>query len=352
MRSELRGPDWENDYSISQPRHFDVADLTRRADDLNWRIIESGAELWRPEAYSIGKAVYEALAREHRILEYLSVARALTRQRFSNLWLQFSGPAMGLGVPFELLRDEGDYLVFKHILTRRLVEIDTKKPKPFHDFIEELSTRKEKLRILIVGANTDNQIPAAENEASELAKTIETDLKCLSIIPHIELLLGDDATFVAVREKIRDGNFHILHYAGHGWYDETLPEHSGLLLPDGAHLRTLSASDLTILVRETELRMVVLSCCLGARTAIHAGRGDFYGMLEALAKADVPIVLGYRWEVADEPAKRLAIDFYGALWRTFSPGEALLEARRKAALGEHGRDDETWAAPILLMHTE
>jgi CheY-like chemotaxis protein len=351
LQSELTGPDWHADYTVQHPRHFDVADLTRRADDLNWRILEGGPDLWRPEAYSIGKAVYEALARERRILENQSVARALTQQRFGNLWLQFSGPAMGLGVPFELLRDEGDYLVFKHVLTRRLLEVDTNKPQPFYKFIENLHKDQAKLRVLIVGTDTDKQIPAAESEATELAKAIEADLKCLSIVPHIELLLGNEATYTRVREELHNGDYHIFHYAGHGWYDETLPELSGPILPDGISLRTLTASDLNLLVRETKLRLVVLSCCLGARTALRAGRGDFYGMLEALAKADVPIVVGYRWTVADEPAKRLAIDFYRSLWRTFSPGEALLEARRKAALGTHGRDDETWAAPILLMQT-
>jgi len=34
---------------------------------------------------------------------------------------------------------------------------------------------------------------------------------------------------------------------------------------------------------------------------------------------------------------------------TFSPGEAMLEARREIALGKYGLNDETWAAPVLLM---
>jgi hypothetical protein len=53
--------------------------------------------------------------------------------------------------------------------------------------------------------------------------------------------------------------------------------------------------------------------------------------------------------VPDEPAQRLALDFYQVLWRTFAPGEALLEARRRAAMGQQGRNSETWAAPVLLM---
>ena len=37
------------------------------------------------------------------------------------------------------------------------------------------------------------------------------------------------------------------------------------------------------LLRDTELHLAFLSCCLGARNATKVGHGDFYGMLEALA---------------------------------------------------------------------
>jgi CHAT domain-containing protein len=98
--------------------------------------------------------------------------------------------------------------------------------------------------------------------------------------------------------------------------------------------------------------MVFLNCCLGARNASHVGRGDFYGMLEAVARAGVPTVLGYRWTVLDSSAMRLAEAFYETLWRTFSPGEALLEARIQATLGPKGLDDETWAAPVLVVQND
>jgi CHAT domain-containing protein len=71
--------------------------------------------------------------------------------------------------------------------------------------------------------------------------------------------------------------------------------------------------------------------------------------MEALARADVPTVLGYRWAVPDASASYLAQKFYQTLWRTFSPGEALLEARRDAAIRARGRDNDAWASPILLM---
>jgi CHAT domain-containing protein len=61
------------------------------------------------------------------------------------------------------------------------------------------------------------------------------------------------------------------------------------------------------------------------------------------------MALGHRWEVGDVSALSLAISFYKKLWVTLSPGEALFEARKDISHGEGRRDNESWAAPVLLM---
>jgi CheY-like chemotaxis protein len=348
--SELGGPDRRASYTASHPLRFNVTDLARRADNLNWMILQGGVGKWRHESDSIGRAIYDVLAGERHVLGDLIAARALA-QRFSDLWLQFSGPAIGLGIPFELLRDEDDYLCLNHILTRRLVQSGaslSRKPEPFHKFLDGLRDLQSALRILVVGANSDGCIPVAEEEATSLATAIEADLQRLGIAHEIKLMTDTDATYTNVSRALRDGCYHVFHYAGHGRYDDELPEISGLVLRDDDESRTLTAVDLNTLTQDTELRLVFLSCCLGARTSANERHGDFYGMLEALARADIPTVLGYRWTVADDSATLLAKTFYKTLWRNFFPGEALLEARREVTLGQ-SRNDETWASPVLLM---
>lgn len=348
--SELVGPDRKAIYAADTPLRFDMEDLARRTDNLDLLIRQGGPEVWRPEARAIGVAVYTTLAKDQRILGDLVTARALA-QRFSDLWLQFSGPSVGLGVPFELLRDGNDALGLAHILTRRLAQTGaslSRKPEPFHDFLKSLLDVGERLRILIVGANSDGAIPSAEVEATTLADEIKTSLGCLGIRHTIDLLVGDAANYGRIRESLREGRYHIFHYAGHGWHEQTLPELSGLVLRHADGVRLLTSAELNLLIRDTELRLVYLSCCLGAQTAARVGRGDFHGTLEAIARSDVPFVLGYRWTVADRPAARLAGDFYRSLWRAFSPGEALLHARISASMEAKGRDDETWASPVLV----
>ena len=351
LSSELHGPERRAFYTVDRPEPFDVADLTRRADNLNLLITKGGPDLWRPEARSIGQQVYKILTEERRIFGDLMAARALV-ERADDLWVQFSGPAMGLGTPFELFQDGQEHLCLNHIFSRRLVESGvqvSRKPEPFHQFIEGLYKQQDRLRVLIVGANSDGNIPAAEVEATILAQEIKADLQHLGLASEITLLTGADAGYTKVREALQDGRYHLFHYAGHGQYDDSLPESSGLILSDSGKLRRLTASTLNLLLRDTDMRLVFLSACLGARTAGQVGRGDFHGTMSALAQADIPTILGYRWSVADYPAKHLAQTFYQTLWGTFSPGEALLQARRNIAMGEKGFDDDTWAAPVLLM---
>ncbi|MFN0111031.1 MAG: CHAT domain-containing protein [Blastocatellia bacterium] len=327
---------------------IDVEDLVRRADLLNWMIEKGGPDIWRPEARSVGNAIYETIAAERNFLLNLNAARLLAKLH-DDVWLQFSGPSVVLGTPFELMRDgEGEPLVLSHIMTRQMTPLGgavSHKPEAFYTFIQGL---QENLRVLIVGANSDGQIPAAEIEAKQLEESIKADLQLLGI-PHEVKCLTHDSDYDSVKRSLRNGNYHIFHYAGHGHYDEDLAESSGFVLKNGNDKKIITANEIYSLARNSNLRMVFLSSCTSAQTAERVGRGDFHSVFEALAKADVPIVIGYRWAVADRPAMRLAEVFYHELWRTLSPGEALLRARQNAAQGDFGRDDDTWASPVMLM---
>lgn len=350
----LTGPDRRAVYPAPPRQRFNAGELIRRADNLNTLILDKKVDLWRPEIRAIGHDLFNYLLKAECFHKSLIAAVALV-QHSSDLWLQFSIPAQGLSIPFELLHSGSDYFGLKYILTRRLAQSGTRvlrKTERFHEFFTRLMEEQAPLRMLIIGANVENTIPAAESEALALKAQIESSLQALGIPSHVTLLLGAEATYDNVSDALRSGRYHLFHYAGHGLYDESLPETSGLVLYKNNGWRILAASELHTLVSNTELQMAFLNCCLGARTATQVGRGDFYGMLEAVAGADVPTVLGYRWTLLDRSALRLAQVFYDTLWRTFSPGEALLEARIQATLGPKRRDDETWASPVLVMQNE
>lgn len=355
--NELAGPDRRAMYAAEEPIHFNPQKLVDRADRMNILLLQdplaaqeldghSIAENWRKEARDIGEEIYETLGKDQRILGDLNTARNLA-YGIGDLWVQFNTPSLGLGLPFELLHDQDNYLCLKHILSRRLIQPGptfSRKPEPFHAFVGNLVDLARTLRVLVVGANSDGRIPQAEAEARAVAIAISADLTDLGIDHELTTLIGPEASQHAVRTALRTGRYHLFHYAGHGRYSDD-PRVGGLVFHDG----TLNATDLNLLSRHTELHMVYLSCCLSARNSTQLGRNDFSSMLQALVRADVPIVLGYRWTVPDTPARDMALAFYRCLWRSFSPGAALLEARRDQALSAGGSTNETWLAPVLVV---
>jgi DNA-binding response OmpR family regulator len=340
----LEGPDYRMARQTSDPVPFDGAHLAGEADALGVKLLKDGAAAWRPEMKRIGMTLEEQLSTDRRVVESLAAARARATQS-EDLWLRFSGPRESLGFPFELLRDHDEYFALRWVLTRHLADAISRNTEPFHELVARLVKDSSPFRALVVGSNSDGRIPQAEVEATEIKQQFEAILDDLAIRHEIDLLVGPSATYALVRQHLEQRKYHLVHYAGHGRFDDDLAEVSGLLLLGG----TLSASDLKLIAQRTSSpHMLYLSCCLGARTAQAPGRGDFYGVMDALGQADVAAVLGFRWTVADEPARMLALSFYRELWRTLEPGSALLRARHALAM-KYGRDDVSWASPVLLV---
>jgi len=340
--------------SVQRPFHqsphtarLEVAKFVRRANNMNL-LVKKGPKVWRPEAQALGKELYEILYHDRSILEGLAAT-----PNPKDLWLQFSGPPEGLGVPFELLHDGQDYLTFKHVLTRGVAGPGNSiKRVKFQKFIRSFLGQQVPLRILMVAVDDANNPGAyTMHEETELLEGIFNDeLKCLGIRAEVERISGKDATRDNIGEALQRGGYHFFHYSGHGYFQSDQPESSRIMTADTDRSKSfLTASDLTDFCQGTELRFTYLSCCLGACSAPKIEHGDFFGLFDALARADVPMVLGYRWEMGDALALSLASAFYKKLWLTLSPGEALFEARKDISHGEESRDSESWAAPVLLM---
>jgi CheY-like chemotaxis protein len=344
LGTQLRGPNHRSTYRCPDHVTYDGEELGNRADNLGILRLHGSQSAWRRELRAIGKAAVDVLESDPYVFGELRLAKALAKQR-RNLWLEFSGPPGSLSVPFELLLDGSDYLVTSHVMTRRIEAPLSHKPEPFHTFIEQLVAKDMPLRVLLVCANVDGSIPAVEAEVEIIAALLRTELEQLRIKHDIEIMKEPD--YDTLVKRLREGGYHLFHFAGHGRPGDGLSEVSGFVLADGANLRTLDADMLELQLRDTELRLVFASCCFGARMDDRSGTGIFQGVFHALAQADVPYSLGYRWAVNDEQALAMAEAFYAALCQTFSPGDALLEARMSAAGGKQGRDDDVWAAVML-----
>lgn len=342
-------------FLLPQSARFNQRDYSRRADNLNLLVLNGRYGAWRSSARALGHGLYRTLMSETAIAETLVRARDLST-RNDPVVMQFTGPSEALRLPFELLADGNDYVCFDHVLIRRLADdglLPTRKGKPFYDFIGDLADVRAPLRILLVGSNSDGQIPAVEEEVSLLHASITAALRSVGLKHQIDVLVGHRATYENIRDLLAQGNVHVFHYAGHGRFHDRLPEISGLLVrTNNGSRKVVSAAELKQLVSGTELRLVFLSCCVGARTADQLGRGDFHGTLDAVVRGGVPFVLGYRWVVPDREACTFAVSFYAELFESLSPGLSLLHSRRAASIDmAAGRHNSLWASPILVAQS-
>ena len=142
----------------------------------------------------------------------------------------------------------------------------------------------------------------------------------------------------AVESALRDGPWHVVHYAGHSYYDSA--SQTGYIFfpgPGGLGISPVRSSVFRHWLKTARVRFVYLSSC-------QSSADDF---VFELAKAGVPAILGFRWVLDDALAASHAKTFYDALFARRSLEHAFLETRRSL----HARDekDPVWAAPTLIL---
>lgn len=216
-------------------------------------------------------------------------------------------------------------------------------------FSPQMLALTQKLRVLIIASNTYPPIDGVDDETKKLCNY----LKCQDCIPaSVDLIPTERATYEHVREELRKRTYDILHYAGHGSYKAESPEDSNLFFWTEENKQgsvvPMKATELKMLLGQSEARLVYLSSCYGTATGGQAALldDDFLGLADAVAQAGVPSVLGFRWPVSDDGARELALAFYRSLLEQGSPEVALWSARYELAAQD--RNEPTWLSPILI----
>ena len=143
---------------------------------------------------------------------------------------------------------------------------------------------------LVIG-NPTGDLGFAELEAIQVAEL-------LKVKPYI----GQDATKENMLANI--GEKQIIHFAGHGKFDQANPMFSGIFLNDGI----LKALDFMNISLDTEL--FVLSGCSTAVSRITSG-DEIEGLLRAIHYSGSRYVIASLWNVCDESTFRLFKEFYG-----------------------------------------
>jgi hypothetical protein len=154
----------------------------------------------------------------------------------------------------------------------------------------------------------------------------------------------ESPTLIDLAKQLRRGGpYHILHFVGHGDFDEKADD--GLLIFENeqGYSQPVDGQRLaTILHNSPSLRLAVLNACEGARTSMVE---PFAGVAHSLIQQGLPAVIAMQFEITDQAALTFGREFYSAVAAGFSVDEALGEAR--VAIFAGGNDIE-WGTPVLF----
>ena len=221
------------------------------------------------------------------------------------------------------------------------------------------------------GAVEFDRLTHCRKEALEISKLLRTSAG--GEVRRIELgrVKGDVCQYVL--DTLRDGHWHIVHFCGHATGHSS--GDAGLVLRADRN-GVLPVTSLVEALGRTQL--LFLSSCRSASAEI----------VTLAVEKGVPAVIGFRWVIDDEPARRFAAEFYRRLFDSTDRESyryveyAFMKARRAAHDG-HGahaaildskvkrtgalpgglatndmrsqskpnprRPDPSWVAPMLVM---
>jgi parallel beta-helix repeat protein len=250
--------------------------------------------------------------------------------------LRLTAPKLA-ALPWETLFDPetGSYLCRQEPLVRHVPAPYTPDPLPV----------RLPLRILGLVASPRGLAPLdVEAEQDRLAEALaEPTAEGL-----VEVVWVPQATWAAVHARLLSGEWHVLHFVGHGDYDTGTGEGVlALVGPDG-RADLVEAGRIADLLGEAQPtpRLVVLNSCSSGQT----GAQDlFSGTAAALARSGISAVAAMQFAVSDTAAIAFARGFYTAI----THGRSVDEAARSGRISMLGTPRSLeWVTPVLYVRGE
>ena len=129
----------------------------------------------------------------------------------------------------------------------------------------------------------------------------------------------------ALQERLLGEPVHILHFVGHGVFDESSQAGSLALEDARGRPHLVQGEQLATLLRNhPAMRLAYLNACEGA---LASGQSVFTGVAQTLVQEGVPAAVAMQAEISDTGAIELARTFYTALAGGRPVDAALTQAR-------------------------
>lgn len=260
-------------------------------------------------------------------------ARSRQRARKLNLVLTSTIPWLA-AKPWEFCydRSRGSFLATEevHFVRNVLTAIPA----------DQVGACREALRILVVSAQ-----PAAfgalsiEGEVgrikADFQPLLDSKLVDMTVLPH--------ATPETLHRSLESGNYNIVHFIGHGEFDETKGEGFLVFEDELGRPHPLPQRSVREIFCGRGLSLVFLNSCQSGT----GGRADFNrGVAQSLVAHGLPSLVANQYSVLDSSATSFANFFYASLAQGYSLGHAAREARIAVNYSMQGELID-WAIPVL-----
>lgn len=248
-----------------------------------------------------------------------------------------------LELPWELMSDQDDFgqhqTLCLHLPVGRMPigrALPNMKP--------QRAPRDKIANFLLIYADPDEDLPEAEREIDLIKEGLQE--KWGDQI-NIDVLKREEVTGTRLNKIMLEGQYDVIHYAGHAYFNKEDPTLSGLLLHDHEVFFAQKIFDLL------EGRpLVFLNACESGVTANEPPRRELSewqnpvnGLASAFIYGGALGCIGSLWPVYDRSAAEFAIHFYNLVLEGHMIGEAVRQSRCK--IRDKDPNDMTWAAFIL-----
>jgi CHAT domain len=283
----------------------------------------------------LGSGLFDAVFRDEVLVAW-SRSKDAVRQdgRGLRLRLRLTGAPSLAAMPWELLYDKSSRMFYAQSDRTPVVRyLDvTNPPRPL--------TVRGPLRILAVIASPDGW-PRLDVErewatiCDALADKQSDRLVSVDRLPA--------PTIGEMQRWLRHNEVHVLHFVGHGYFDDRLEDGMLMFTDPGGRAVPVSSAVLGAHVRDHDpLRLVVLNACQTARVD---DADPYSGMAQGLIQQEAAAVVAMQFPISDNAAIVFTREFYGAV-ADGEPLDQAMASARKALLAEHTAE---WATPVLFL---
>lgn len=196
------------------------------------------------------------------------------------------------------------------------------------------------LRILVAAAQP---VGFGRLSADEEAAVISRGFASLVSDGLVTIDVMPRATPKSLQQALQTGHYHIVHFIGHGVYDETRNEGCLVFEDERGGSLMLGQRSVREIFGGRGLSLVFLNACESGK----GGLSDFNkGVAQSLVAHGLPALVANQYSVLDSSASSFAQHFYWSLAHGRSLGDSAREARIAVNYSYHGELID-WAIPVL-----